>query len=141
MAPHLLYVTVARRVLILEDSVPLIRQLGRLLTTHGYEVCQTSSVAAFLATAATEQFDACLLDLWLPDGNGLDAWATARAEHGQPAAILMTAHCTPEVERRAEALAVSALFPKPLDVPALLAALEAVAGAPRPRVADDGGDA
>ncbi len=40
----------------------------------------------------------------------------------------MTAHGTPEVERRAAHLGVRALLPKPLDVPALLAALEPAAG-------------
>jgi len=128
---------VALRVLILEDNAPLIRQLRHLLTTRGYEVRETSSVATFLATAAAERFDACLLDLWLPDGNGLDAWATARKGCQTPA-ILMTAHCTPEVERRAAALDMSALLPKPLDVPALLAALEAAAGPPGAPARDRG---
>lgn len=127
----------ARRVLILEDDAPLIRQLGRLLTTRGYEVHVTSSVAAFLATVEGERFDAFLLDLWLPDGNGLDAWATARSGQRTAAAILMTADFTPEVERKAAALDMSAL-PKPLDVAALLAALDAAPG-PRPRT-DGGGD-
>ena len=129
----------ALRILILEDNAPLIRQLRQLLTTRGYEVRETTSVATFLSTAAAERFDACLLDLWLPDGNGLDAWATAR-QGCQTPAILMTAHCTPEVARRAAALDMTALLPKPLDVPALLAALEAAAGPPRPR-ADDPGEA
>src|SRR5439155_24288768 len=120
------------------DNAPLIRQLRQLLTARGYEVRETSSVAAFLTTAAAERFDACLLDLWLPDGNGLDAWATARPGQRQAGAILMTAHCTPEVERQAAALHVHTLLSKPLDVPALLAALDAAAGQP-PSAADDEG--
>lgn len=129
----------ARRVLILEDNAPLIRQLRHLLTARGYEVSETSSVAAFLATASNERFDACLLDLWLPDGNGLDAWATARGGQREGAAILMTAHCTPEVEQRAASLDVNLLLPKPLDIPALLAALDAATGGPRAAVDDEGG--
>ena len=117
-----------RRVLILEDDEILLKQLGRLLAGRGYEVHGAASVAAFLKTAAAEPFDACLIDVSLPDGDGLDAWAAAR--EGQPDAVaaVMTAHGTPEVERRAADLGVRALLPKPLDVPALLAALEPVAG-------------
>jgi len=66
-----------------------------------------------------------LLDLSLPDGDGLSAWAEARSAQAGAVAVMMTAFRSPEVTRRAEDLGIRALLPKPLEVPLLLAALSA----------------
>lgn len=121
---------VAAKLLILEDDEMLRKQLCRLFTGRGFDVRDTSSVAAFLERATAERFDACLLDLWLPDGNGLDAWAAVRGAQGGAVAILMTAHGTPEVEERVTGLAMRALLGKPLDLPMLLAAVGTAASRP-----------
>ena len=111
------------KILILEDDPVLTRQLRRLLTSRGYEVQHVGSVAAFVACAGSERFDTCLLDVSLPDGDGLEAWAAVRARQQDAVAVLMTAHGTMEVERRAAALDVRAMLAKPLDVPVLLSAI------------------
>jgi DNA-binding response OmpR family regulator len=112
-------------ILILEDEATLRRQLVRLFATRGYDVVDTGSIAGFLDATAVRSYDACLLDLWLPDGNGLDAWECARASQPRAVAVVMTAEPTPIAEERARRLGCSRLLAKPLDLPVLLAACAA----------------
>jgi DNA-binding response OmpR family regulator len=118
---------VGRCILILEDEPVLTKHLRRLLVARGYEVHVAATVGAFLAVARRQRFDAFLLDLSLPDGDGLSAWAEARSSQEGAVAVMMTAFRSPEVARRAQDLGIRALLPKPLEVPLLLAALAAEA--------------
>lgn len=110
------------RILILEDDTTLRRQLGRVFTARGCEVVETASVAGFVEAAARRPYDACLLDLWLPDGNGLDAWERVRAGQGGALAVVMSGEPTAEAQARARALGCRDLLSKPFDLTALLAA-------------------
>lgn len=123
MAPPLLEGSMARRILIVDDDDLLRAQLCRLFTRRGYEVETAASISAFVAAVAASRFDACLFDLSLPDGNGLDAWASARGHQGDTTAVLMTAYGTDDVARRAARLGVQTILGKPLDLPVLLAAV------------------
>ena len=119
----------ARRILILEDDALLSKQLRRLFVSRGYDVHAVGSVGEFQAVAASGRYDALLLDLSLPDGNGLDAWSAARTSQDGAIAVLMTAYGTDDVERRAEGLGINTTLPKPLDMQVLLAAID---GSPTP---------
>ena len=111
----------ARRILILEDDAGVRRQLRRALVARGCEVVETASVAGFMEAAAGRRYDACLLDLWLPDGNGLDAWARVRDMHGGTVAVAMSGEPTPEAAARARELGCVRLLAKPFDLSELAA--------------------
>ncbi len=117
---------VARRVLIVEDAAVLRKHLARLFAREGYTVTTAASCAEALAQLHRTRFDVLLLDLALPDGDGLDLLAGLR-ERQPRQTLLMTASCTPEKERRAGQLNVSVLR-KPLDLVFLIAAVRS--GAP-----------
>ena len=112
----------ASRILILEDDPVLRRQLCRVFEARRCEVVETASVAGFCAAAAARPFDACLLDLWLPDGNGLDAWERVRPSQAGALAVVMSGEPTPEAHARARALGCAELLEKPFDLTSLLAA-------------------
>src|SRR5690242_10285167 len=62
-----------RRILLVDDDGELNASLRRLLMREGYEVDQAGSVAETLHFAAAGQpYDAIILDLLLPDGDGRD---------------------------------------------------------------------
>jgi two-component system, OmpR family, KDP operon response regulator KdpE len=66
-------VTEARtRVLVVEDEAPMRRFLRATLESHGYEVVLAETAAEGIAMATQHQPDVLLLDLGLPDGDGLD---------------------------------------------------------------------
>lgn len=108
--------------------MPLRVQLRRLFIRRGYEVETAASISTFVAAVAANRFDACLFDLSLPDGNGLDAWASARLHQHSTTAVLMTAYGTEDVARRAARLGVSTILGKPPDLPVLLAAVGSGSG-------------
>jgi DNA-binding response OmpR family regulator len=113
---------VGARILILEDDPVLRRQVGRVFSARGCEVVETESVAGFVHAAADRTFDACLLDLWLPDGNGLDAWEQVRQSQEHAVTVVMSGEATPEARARAHSLGCANLLAKPFDLSALLAA-------------------
>jgi two-component system KDP operon response regulator KdpE len=60
------------RVLVVDDERPIRRLLHTSLTAEGYEVIEAESAAQALVAAAREKPDLVLLDLGLPDQDGLD---------------------------------------------------------------------
>src|SRR5512143_1110609 len=111
-----------RSILILEDDAVLRRQIGRVFAARGCEVVETDCVERFVDAARGRTYDACLLDLWLPDGNGLDAWERVRASQDGAVAVVMSGEATPEARERAEHLGCADVLAKPFDVAVLLAA-------------------
>ena len=63
---------VADTVLIVEDEVPMRRFLRSALTSHGFRVAEAGTVAEAEALATSAPPAAVLLDLGLPDGDGLE---------------------------------------------------------------------
>jgi two-component system KDP operon response regulator KdpE len=60
------------RILVVEDEPRILRALSALLETAGYAAEGAGTVAGALEAALLRPPDALLLDLLLPDGNGLD---------------------------------------------------------------------
>ena len=60
------------RILVVDDERPIRRLLHTSLTAEGYDVVEAETAAQGLAMAAREKPDALLLDLGLPDQDGLD---------------------------------------------------------------------
>ena len=77
-------------VLVVEDELTLADGMSRFLTYAGFEV----TVAMTLSEAKQQlhqRFDAVLLDVRLPDGEGWTLIPTLKAQHPTPAIILTTA--------------------------------------------------
>ncbi|MEW5826126.1 MAG: response regulator [Candidatus Bipolaricaulota bacterium] len=59
-------------VLVVEDDAPVRRFLRTALVAHGYRVLEAETAAGALAAVTTAQPDVVLLDLALPDRDGMD---------------------------------------------------------------------
>jgi len=66
-------------VLVVEDDPTDCALLVRMVTAAGYAVESVATAAAAIARCRERRFDAITLDLFLPDGNGLDVLKTLRA--------------------------------------------------------------
>ncbi len=115
-----LWFRVGTRILIVEDDTVLRKHLVRLFLREGYAVSTAASRAAALEQLADTSFDVLLLDVKLPDGDGLDLLAGLSAERRPALAVVMSAFCTAEHERHAERLNICRLLRKPLDLLQLL---------------------
>ncbi len=81
-----------KRALIVDDEPDIRELLGITLGRMGVQVSPAATIAEALDLLREQNFDLCLTDMRLPDGNGLDLVADiARRHPGMPVAVI-TAH-------------------------------------------------
>ena len=121
----------AKRILIVDDEYD-IRAVAELAlkTVAGWEVLTAASGREGLDIAVTEQPDAILLDVMMPDMDGI---ATLQALQANPAtksipAILMTAKAQAADQRRFASLGVAGIITKPFKAMQLSAQVIAALG-------------
>ena len=68
----------APKILVIEDEPPIRKFLRISLESHGYYVMEAGTAAAGIGQATTEPPDAVILDLGLPDKDGLHVISTLR---------------------------------------------------------------
>lgn len=78
----------SRLALIVEDEPAIRRFLRATLAANGYEVLEAATVHAGLTLALGESPDVVVLDLGLPDGDGLDLLKTLRLTSAVPVLVL-----------------------------------------------------
>lgn len=114
------------RVLIIEDEKPLAEALAQALEAHGMTVDTTYTALEGGDAALTNAYDCLLVDVMLPDGNGIDLISWMRSSGCTSPAIVLTAQN--EVPQRIAGLNAGAddYLGKPIDVSELVARLQAV---------------
>ena len=81
--PHLgIAAAIPLRLLLVEDHVPTLQTISRLLARAGHDVVAVTTVADALAAAKTRVFDLVISDLGLPDGTGHELMEQLRQAHG-----------------------------------------------------------
>jgi two-component system alkaline phosphatase synthesis response regulator PhoP len=114
------------RILLVEDEPGLVMILTDLLTPEGYTVETASDGKTGLAKALAGSFDLILLDVMLPQMNGLDVCKELR-QRGRDVAILMLTAKTQLVDRVVGLkLGADDYQTKPFEPPELLARIEAL---------------
>jgi two-component system KDP operon response regulator KdpE len=78
----------ADSVLVVEDEVPMRRFLSGALQSHGFHVLTAGSLAAAQQLATEQLPDAILLDLGLPDGDGLTLVRGLRTWSSAPVIVI-----------------------------------------------------
>jgi two-component system nitrogen regulation response regulator NtrX len=84
----------AKRILIVDDEENIGRSLRMILEREGYAVNVCRSVQEFHANPVATRADAFLLDMKLPDGNGIDLLRAVRQNGGAAPAIMISGHGT-----------------------------------------------
>ena len=104
------------RLLLVEDDLPLAEALTALLVAAGYAVdCVNDGVSAE-GLAAVETFDLVILDLNLPQMDGLAVLRAMRARSNVAAVMILTARGAPEDRVRGLDLGADDYMIKPFDV-------------------------
>ncbi len=123
--------------LLVDDDPELRTLLAGYLRGYGMQVTAVADGAALRATLPTGNFDVLLLDLMLPDANGLDLCRWVRETCGLPV-IMLTAQGDPASRIIGLELGADDYLPKPFEPRELVARINAVlrrAGAARPPLA------
>jgi two-component system, OmpR family, response regulator QseB len=116
---------VPARILIVEDS-PLVTDAFRVLfTAAGYEVDAAATVAEAIEQAMSAPVDLMLLDLSLPDGNGLEILDALRKRGSLPRSTLaMTGHKDLASRRSCLEAGCADVLLKPVPISELLRQIE-----------------
>ena len=91
------------RILLVEDHQDTRRTMSRLLTHFGHNVVTADNVEGAMAIMASNNIDAVLCDIGLPDGSGYEVAAQARANGGIKAIALTGFGTEQDVQRSKEA--------------------------------------
>jgi two-component system nitrogen regulation response regulator NtrX len=83
-----------RHIVIVDDEVNIGRSLRLILEGEGYRVSVCESAAAFRAERRRARADVYLLDVRLPDGNGIDVLRELKQEDDRSAAVMISGHGT-----------------------------------------------
>jgi two-component system, OmpR family, response regulator VicR len=116
---------VGERILIVEDDRSLARVLRDNLTCEGFQVEAADRLGVASHLAQTFNPDLILLDLMLPDGNGLEV-CQALSQCGKVPVIIITARGQKIDKLRGLSAGADDYVTKPFDLEELLARIKAV---------------
>ncbi|CDZ53732.1 response regulator transcription factor [Neorhizobium galegae] len=105
------------RILLVEDNQALADGLSTILRGSGYAVDAVADGASAEAVAAAEAYDLVILDLNLPEMDGLDVLRAMRARANKAAVMILTARGTPEERVKGLDLGADDYMIKPFDIP------------------------
>ena len=111
------------RVLVVDDEPPLLRTLALNLRTRDYDVTTASTAAESIAHVIRLPPDLMILDLGLPDRDGLDVIREVHEREPTLPIIVLSARAS---SRERSPRSTSAPSTKPFDMNELIARLRAV---------------
>ena len=114
-------------ILIVDDDPHAVEILTRMLTREGYECSSASGGKAALEVLAQQPTDVILLDVMMPEMDGLQVCERLRADHQlrEIPVILLTAKDDMETRSRGMTLGVSEYLTKPVNKRELFTRIEA----------------
>jgi DNA-binding response OmpR family regulator len=128
------------RLLLIDDDTRLTDMVGSYLRAHGFEVDTAASLALGRQRLQAGAYDALVLDLMLPDGDGLDYTRELRGEPRTRRLPLLMLTARGEPTDRIVGLEIGAddYLPKPFEPRELLARVKALLRRAAPEsLADD----
>ena len=105
---------------LLDDDVSMLRALGRLMTSAGLIAEKFSDPVAFLARLKHARCRVALLDVWMPQMNGLEVHARLRRDSPETRVIFITGREDPLVRETALNTGAFAFLTKPFEDEALV---------------------
>jgi FixJ family two-component response regulator len=100
---------------LLDDDVSMLKALGRLMNSAGFIVEKFNDPATFLAKLQHAPCRVAVLDVWMPQMNGLEVQARLRQESPGTRIIFMTGREDPSVRQTALDAGAFAFLTKPFD--------------------------
>ena len=114
------------KLLIVEDEIAIQQGLVDLFVFHGYEVATYSNGREGLAAALSGQFDCILLDVMLPETDGLKICETLRKQSRRQPIIMLTAKNSEDDVINGLTLGADDYIAKPFSIRELLLRVEAI---------------
>src|SRR5918992_4994274 len=103
-------------ILIVDDEEAILLSLRPVLEDEGYEVKVAKSGSDALKMMAAEPPDLMLLDIWMPEMDGLDTLKRAREQSPRLQVMMMSGHGSIETAVKAVKLGAYDYIEKPLSL-------------------------
>ncbi len=114
----------AKHILVIDDEQAILQSLGGSLTDEGYQVSTAASGTEGLARLAEDPPDLVLLDIWMPDLDGIETLKRIKAEHPYLQVIMISGHGTIETAVKATRLGAFDFLEKPLSLDKTLVTID-----------------
>jgi FixJ family two-component response regulator len=105
---------------LLDDDLSMLKALDRLLKSEGYAVDRFSHPADFLSKIGHAPCRVAILDVWMPDMNGLEVQSVLRKDCPETRIIFISGRDDPSVRQAALDAGAVGFLSKPFDDEALL---------------------
>jgi DNA-binding response OmpR family regulator len=113
--------------LIVDDEPKMVKYLSRRLINRGYEVRTASSGQEALAAIANNPFTVILLDIMMPEMNGIETLKKIMETTPTAAVILLTGHLSEQIAAEGKKLGAFDLVMKPFDFKELIGKIDLAA--------------
>ena len=107
-------------VCVLDDDLSMLKALGRLLTCEGFHVEKFHHPAAFLSAVGGSPCRVAILDVWMPEMNGLEVQEALRRKSPGTRVIFISGRDDPSVREAALEAGAFGFLSKPFDDEALV---------------------
>jgi len=116
-----------KRVLLVDDENLILYSLSTTLKADGYDVTAAANGATALHALTAGDFEVCILDVCLPDANGLDLMRFVRQRSPRTGIIIMTASDLTERQLADIRDSGGQFLPKPFDLEHIRSTVAAMA--------------
>jgi len=112
------------RVLVVDDESNIRLLLQEILSEEGYDVTTAEDAAAARAAKVRQDFDLILLDIWMPDTDGISLLKEWSDEGALGPVVMMSGHGTVDAAVEATRLGALDFIEKPVSLAKLLRTVE-----------------
>ena len=118
----------AKKILIVDDDFSVRETLCDVLESEGYDVTEAGTGADAVEKVSQNDFDVVIIDLRLPDTNGLKVIEQISSRIPKKNIVIITGYAPPELLSKTLTEAEYFLLLKPVDPEQLLAILKKILG-------------
>jgi two-component system response regulator HydG len=127
-------------ILVVDDELDTCRNLSDILTDLGYHVDTALGGRQALELVKQHAYDVALLDLKMPDMDGVTLYREIKKLQAGTVAIIVTAYASNQATQDALSAGAWQVLPKPVDFPRLLRLVDEALDQPLVLVVDDDPD-
>ena len=113
-----------RKILIVDDELDIQSSLSIALREEGFQVVTCTLPKEAELIVQREKIDVALLDVWFPEGDGIELLEWLRNRHQDIIPVMMSGHGTIELALKAVRLGAYDFLEKPIELEKLLVVLK-----------------
>ncbi len=127
-------------ILVVDDNQDLLETFAMILKRRGYRVQTAGDGLSAINKFKEQNFDVTLMDIVMPEMNGVDAFKKIKEIQPEAPIILMTAYSDDELIQNAKNEGVYQIIHKPIHIDQLIELINETAGSQPILIVDDDAD-